>query len=149
MAVSSLTPILILFQWREYYLTPQSPYPILSVPSPGLASIDYKQICREPGLICTEFTGFSVIQLQENSNNLARDTYDITEKLLLHSPEGSWNVELHLAAAALARAVELDQWHYHIMQAEGMVSDEHLRKVKEITAHIRQQIEHRTSNIQR
>ncbi len=137
MTASSLTPILILFQWREYYLTPQSPYPILSVPSPGLASIDYRQICRDPGLICTEFAGFSLIQLRENSNNLARDTYDITEKLLLYSPEGSWNVELHLAAAALARAIQLDQWHYHLMQAEGMIHGRHFQKVKDIAEHIR------------
>jgi len=37
MATLSLTPIWILFQWREYYLTPQSSYPILSIPSSGLA----------------------------------------------------------------------------------------------------------------
>lgn len=137
MATLSLTPILILFQWREYYLTPQSPYPILSVPSPGLASIDYKQICRDPGLICTEFTGFSLIQLREKSNNLARDTYDIIEKLLLLSPEGSWKVELHLAAAALARAIQLDQWHYHLRRAENMIRGNQLQKVKDIAEHIR------------
>lgn len=137
MATLSLTPILILFQWREYYLTSRSHYPILSVPSPGLASIDYKQICQDPGFNCTEFTGFSVIQLREKSNNLARDTYGIIQKLLLHSHEGSWNVELHLAAAALAHAIQLDQWHYHLMQAEGMVRGKHLQKVKDIAEHIR------------
>jgi hypothetical protein len=137
MAKLSLTPILILFQWREYNLTPQSPYPILSVPSLGLESIDYKQICRDPGLICTEFTGFSLIELRGKSSNLARDTYDIIDKLLLHSPEGSWNVELHLAAAALARAIDLDQWNYHLMEAEGEIRGKHLPMVKEIAEHIR------------
>ena len=134
----SLTPILILFQWRDYYLTPQSPYPILSVPSPGLASIDYNQICRDPGLICTEFTGFSLIELREKSNKLAHDIYDIIEKLLVHSPKGSWNVELHLAAAALARAIDLNQWNYHLMEAEDMIPGKHLQKVKKIAKHIRQ-----------
>ena len=137
MAASTLTPILILFQWREYFLTPQSPYPILSVPSQDLASIDYKKIRRDSGLICTDFTGFSLIQLRKNSNNLARDTYNIIEKLLLHSPDGSWNVELHLAAAALARVIQLDQWHYHLMQAEGMIPIKNLRKVEDIAKHIR------------
>jgi hypothetical protein len=138
MFTSSLTPILILFQWREYYLTDQSPYPILSVPSPGLTSIDYKQICRDPGLSCTQFTGFSLIQLRENTNNLARDTYTIIDKLLLHSPVGSWNVELHLAAAALARVVQLNQWHDHLIKAENLVIDQNLRKVKDISEHIQQ-----------
>ena len=137
MATSTLTPILILFQWREYYLTSQSPYPILSVPDPGLMLIDYKKICRDSGLICTDFTGFSLIQLQENSNNLARDAYNIIEKLLLHSPDGSWNVELHLAAAALARVIQLDQWHYHLMQAEGMIPIKNLRTVEDIAKKIR------------
>jgi hypothetical protein len=134
MAPLSLTPILILFQWREYNLTPQSTYPILSA---GLTSIDHQQICRDPGLICTEFTGFSILQLREKSNNLARNTYDIIEKVLLHSPKGSWNVELHLAAAALARAIDLDQWNYHLMEAEGEIRGKHLPMVKEIAEHIR------------
>ena len=137
MVASSLTPILILFQWREYYLTSQSPYPILSVPDPGLALIDYKQICRDSGLICNDFTGFSLIQLRENTNNLARDTYNIIEKLLLHSPDGSWNVELHLAGAALARVIQQDQWHYHLMQAEGMIPSKNFRTVEDIAKKIR------------
>ena len=138
MVASSLTPILILFQWREYYLTYQSPYPILSVSSPGMSSIDYKQICRDTGLSCTQFTGFSLIQLAENTNNLARDTHIIIEKLLLHSPVGSWNVELHLAAAALARVVQLDQWHDHLIKAESLVLNQNLRKVKDVSEHIKQ-----------
>ncbi len=138
MVSSSLTPILILFQWRQYYLTYQSPYPILSVPSPGMTSIDYKQICRDPELSCTQFTGFSLIQLRENTNNLARDTYDLIEKLLLHSPDGSWHVELHLAAASLARVIQLDQWHDHLIKAEGMIVDQNRSKVKDIAEHIQQ-----------
>lgn len=138
MVASSLIPILILFQWREYYLTYQSPYPILSVPNPGMTSIDYKQICRDPGFNCTQFTGFSLIQLQENTNNLARDTHEIIEKLLLHSPDGSWNVELYLAAAALARVVQRDHWPDHLNKAEGMVLDQNLQKVKDVGEHIQQ-----------
>ena len=134
MSSSSLAPILILFQWRDYYLTSQSHYPILSN---GLASIDYQKICQDPGLNCTEFTGFSLIQLQEKSNNLARDTYEIIEKLLLYTPEGSWNVELHLAAAALACAIQLDKCHNHLTQAERMVRGPHRQKVKNIGEHIR------------
>jgi hypothetical protein len=129
-----LSPILILFQWRDYYLTSQSPYPILSN---GLTSIDHQKICRDPKLNCIEFTGFSLIQLREQSNSLAHDTYEIIERLLLHAPEGSWNVELHLAAAALARTNQLDQWHHHLMQAEGMVGGQHLPKVTGIAEHIR------------
>jgi hypothetical protein len=47
-------------------------------------------------------------------------------------------VDLHLAAAALARAVQLDQWHDHLIKAEGLVADKDLRKVKDISEHIQQ-----------
>jgi hypothetical protein len=134
MAPLAMTPILILFHWRDYYLTSRSPYPILSF---SLVPIYHQQICRDPGLVCTEFTGFSLIQLRKNSNRLADDTYEIIERLLLHTPEGSWNVELHLAAAALARAIQLDQWGHHLARAEGLVRGQHLQMVKEVTEHIR------------
>jgi hypothetical protein len=129
-----LTPILILFQWRDYHLTSQSQYPILSNAN---VSIDYQKICRDPELNCTAFTGFSLIQLQKNSNNLAHDTYELIEKLLSRTPEGSWNVELHLAAAALACTNQLDKCHHHLTQAENMVGEKHRAKVKRITEHIR------------
>ena len=100
--------------------------------------IDYGKICLDPELICTEFTGFSLIQLRENSENLARDTYDIIKKILSHSPEGSWNVELHLAAAALARVNQQNQWQGHLMQAEGMIRGDNLGKVRDIAEYVRQ-----------
>jgi hypothetical protein len=134
MSARSLSPILILFQWRDYYLTSRSPYPILSN---GLTAIDHQKICRDPELRCIEFTGFSLIRLRKQSNNLVRDTYEIIERLLMHAPEGSWNVELHLAAAALARAIQLDQWHHHLKKAEDLVGEQQLRKVTGIAGHIR------------
>jgi hypothetical protein len=138
MATSSLIPILILFQWREYYLTHKSPYPILSVPNPGMTSIDYEKICRDPHLSCTQFMGFSLIQLWKNTNNLARDAYNIIDKLLLYSPDGSWNAELHLAAAGLARVVQLDQWRDHLIKAEDLVLGQNLQKAKDVAKHIQQ-----------
>jgi hypothetical protein len=46
-------------------------------------------------------------------------------------------VELHLAAAALARVIQLDQWNYHLMQAEGMIPSKNLRTVEDIAKKIR------------
>jgi len=125
-------PILVLFQWREYYLTSRSPYPILSVPSPGLQSIDYQKLCQDPLLNCTKFTGFLLIQSKEKSNNLAHDTYAIIKRVLVHYPRDSWTIELHLAAAALARAINFDDWQYHLAQAEGIVPVDQLQKLKKV-----------------
>ena len=125
-------PIVILFQWREYYLTPHSPYPILSVPYPGMQSIDYQKLSQDPLLNCTKFTGFLLIQLKEKSNNLALDTYAIVKRLLVHYPRGSWTVELHLAAAALARAINKDDWQYHLAKAEDIAPADQLQKLKKV-----------------
>jgi hypothetical protein len=130
-------PIFIVFQWREYYLTPHSPYSILPVPNPDMRSIDYKKICRDPLLDCEEFTGFTIIRLKENTGNLALDAYGIIKRLLLHLPKGSWKVELHLAAAALARAVNIDKWKHHLKQGEAMTNGHQLQKFKEMAAFIR------------
>jgi 4-amino-4-deoxy-L-arabinose transferase-like glycosyltransferase len=133
----TLEPVLVLFQWREYYLTPQSPYPIMSVPRADMKAIDYQRICRDPLLICNEFTGFSIFQLKEPSGNLARDSYTIIERLLLEIPKGSWLVELHLAAASLARAIQLDGWEDHLKQAEKLTSTRHLLQVTKMADRIR------------
>ena len=102
MAVLTHCPVFVIFQWRQYYLTPHSSYPILSFPSSDQQSIDYKKLCQDSQLICTEFTGFSIVQLRKNTDNLARDAYSVIERLLLHIPNGSWTIELQLAAASLA-----------------------------------------------
>jgi hypothetical protein len=128
----SHNPILILFQWREYYLTSRSRYPILSVPSADLQTIDYQKLCRDPLFNCTKFTGFILIQLKEKSNNLAHDTYAIIKRILAHYPRGSWTVELHLAAATLSRVINNDNWQYHLAQAEDIVPDDQLQKQKKV-----------------
>ena len=133
----TLEPVVVLFQWREYFLTPQSRYPLMSVPRPDMKAIDYQGLCRDPKLICKEFTGFSIIRLKETSGNLARDSYSIIERLLLEIPYGSWLVELHLAAASLARAIQLDGWEDHLDNAEELTNEKNLPQVTKIARHIR------------
>ena len=130
-------PVIMLFQWREYYLTPQSLYPIMSVPRADMKAIDYQRLCRDPMLICKEFTGFSIIQLKEPSGNLARDSYTIIERLLLEIPEGSWLVELHLAAASLAHATQLDGWEDHLNHAEELTNESNRPQVTKMVNLIR------------
>jgi hypothetical protein len=88
-------------------------------------------------LICKEFTGFSVFQLKEMSGNLARDSYTIIERLLLEVPDGSWLVELHLAAASIARAIQLDGWEDHLKHAEELTNKKNLPQVTKMAKHIR------------
>jgi hypothetical protein len=131
------SPIFVLFQWREYYLTCHSAYPILSVPSSDMLLIDYRKLCQDPLLSCTDFTGFSTIQLKNKSNSLSLDTYTIIDRLLLNLPDGSWKVELHLAAAALAHALKLEDWPFHLRQAEKLTRPKYLPRVKKMAEFIR------------
>ncbi len=137
MSQLNLRPVVVLFQWREYFLTPQSRYPIMSVPWPDMKAIDYQGLCRDPMLSCKGFTGFSIIQLKETSGNLALDSYAIIERLLADVPDGSWLVELHLAAAGLARANQLDGWEDHLKHAEKLAGEKNRPQVKNMANRIR------------
>ena len=137
LAALTLEPVVVLFQWREYYLSPQSVYPIMSVPRADMTTIDYQKLCRDPFLICNEFTGFSVMQLKETTGNLARDLYTIIDRMLLDIAEGSWSVELYLAAASLARATQLDGWEDHLKRAEELTPERYRARVIKMADHIR------------
>ena len=109
----------------------------MSVPRPDMKAIDYRRLCRDPLLICKEFTGFSIVRLKETSGNLARDSYTIIERLLLGIPDGSWSIELHLAAASLARAIQLDGWEDHLKHAEKLTNEKNLPRVTKMASRIR------------
>ncbi len=139
-------PVLVLFQWRAYYLTPYSQYPLVPSGNPAIKPAEYHKIAQDPQLKVTEFTGFSVIQLKNNTNNLELDTYTIITRLLLHLPPDSSLVELHLAAARLARDLGLPDWQKHLARAESLATAKHIVTVKKIEGYLRQNIAKGKSN---
>jgi len=130
-------PVVIIFQYREYYLTRHSKYPIIPLSAPEMKHIDYGKIGLDPLLRITEFTGFSIIRLKKSTNNFAGDTYTIINRLLLHFPKGTWLVELHLAATGLSWILGLQNWQDHLFQAEALVTEQNLVRVKNIGEYIR------------
>ena len=56
----------------------------------------------------------------------------IIKRLLVHYPLESWTVELHLAAAALAQAINIDYWKYHLSQAKDIVPANQIQKLKKV-----------------
>lgn len=143
---AALEPVLVLFQWRAYYLTPYSQYPIVLSGNPMIKPAEYHKIAQDPQLKVTEFTGFSVIQLKNNTNNLEQDTYTIITRLLLHLPPDSSLVELHLAAARLARDLGFSGWQKHLARAESLTTAKNLATVKKIEGYLRQNIAKGKSN---
>jgi mannosyltransferase len=133
----NLEPLVVLFQWREYFLTPQSIYPIMSTPQSKLKLIDYESLTRDPVLSCRQFTGFTIIRLKHPTGNLVRDSYTLIERLILNLPAGSWLVELHLAVAGLARVLHLKNWEDHLAAAVKLTDEKKLSRVAKSARWIR------------
>ena len=127
-------PIFILFHWRNYFLTPYSQYPIVPSPWPPF---DDKEINKVPSLTVKNFTGFSVIRIRNTSGNVAKDTLRIIESLIATLPSDSSTIELHLAAASLARVLGLQRFEDHLAKAQFLAPGHVLPDVRAIGGAIR------------
>ncbi len=125
-------PVFILFQQRAYYLTARSRYPLHF----GHTYIDFGKIRRDPLFKVAEFDGFCVVKLKDKGDTFAGDAYKGIGKLLLHLPQDSSLVEMHLAAAGLARISGLSHWQGHFRQAEMLAGDQYRSRLIEIKNHI-------------
>lgn len=130
-------PVLILFQWREIFLTSKSEYPLTNLPSQHMKPINYQKIGDDPVLQVANFTGFSLIRLKEPTYDFIKDSYTIIERLLSHLPQDSTIVELYLAAAALAYRKGNKKWHDHIESAEKLCNPENLKEVRKVIENIK------------
>ncbi len=131
-------PVVILFQHHEYYLTDNSKYPF----SFGRALIDFGKIGHDPFLQVAEFNGFCVIRLKKNSNTFIRDAYEVINRLLLHLPQNSSIVEMHLAAAGLASICGLNHWQNHLNKAERLAGEQYRSKVTGMGDRIRNYLQY-------
>ncbi len=102
-------PVLVLFQWRNYRLTPKSKYPFFSLPSPEMPTVDYSLLMSDPSIEVTSFTGFSVIKLKNPSGDLVRDSRNIFNSLISDLPDDSSLVELKLASSSLSRIMGIQE----------------------------------------
>jgi hypothetical protein len=107
------------------------------VPFPQLKGIDYGKIDSDPSLSITKFTGLSVVALKERTNHFAQDTYTIMRRLLLHFPQDSSVIDLHLASASLAHVLGYQNWENHLLEAEELATGENRAKVQGIGEHIK------------
>jgi len=114
-------PVLIIFQYRPYYLTPHSVYPFISL-SPDMAQVNYDKIAGNPLFDVTEFTGFSLIRLRNVSNDFVPDTYRMIDTLIKDLPHNSSVVDLHLSVALLGKFLNVEGWENHLTRAEALVS---------------------------
>jgi len=128
----SLEPILVLHYPVPIYLTPSSRYPIVPFPTEEIARRGSVSIKSDPLIRITPFHGFFVVRLTHPTNHLLADTYRLIECLLPNLPRDSSIVEIHLAAAAMARALGLKEWSTHLREAEALAQAENLQRVRDV-----------------
>ncbi len=102
LAVLAARPVLVLFQYRDYYLTRRSAYPVLPTPS-GLQPAPLAKLLNDPRLELVPFTGLTVITLARPARGFAVDLLELLQILLERLPENSSLANLHVAAAALGK----------------------------------------------
>lgn len=106
MVDSQLRPVVILFQWRELYLTESSKYPLFPL-SEAMKNIDYSRIASDPSLIVNEFVGFSVIELNAPASNMAEFALKIFDRLLANLPDALSVIEIQVAKNSLIKALSI------------------------------------------
>ena len=105
---SHLEPVVILFEYRNIYLTPYSAYPI--VPGSGAGRSEaLTPIAGDPELSTRSFTGFLTVRLKTPSGQCVADTLELLERIQRRLTQDASLVELDLSAGALALALGRDE----------------------------------------
>jgi 4-amino-4-deoxy-L-arabinose transferase-like glycosyltransferase len=136
MLKTRLEPLAVLFVYRNFLLTPGSPYPVM--PTPGGAEIDLAPISHDPELATQSFTSFLVVRLKSPTGNSAADTLRLFQLILGHLKEDSSTVHIHLAVASLARVLgEEGLGEDHLNLAVKLAPPEHQAAVAQTAEAIR------------
>jgi len=126
-----LNPVLIMFYYRDYFLTPDSSYPF----HPAMAypmSLDISKIEQDSTLKLVKFTSFYVISLDQPRQNTLESVRALSEKILAHYPDNfSW-VELQIVAATIKRHIGDDSWQSQLQHAIEITPPEYRATVQQI-----------------
>ncbi|MCJ7773677.1 MAG: hypothetical protein MUP22_11165, partial [Desulfobacterales bacterium] len=125
-------PLLLLFKWREYRLTPFSLYPIVPLPDITAKNIDYNKMIQNELFDIKEFTGFIVIKLKKNTGNFVEDMYTIIQHLVGYAPNDSSAVEIYLAAGRLAIILGKNESLDYLNKAEKLAGERNSSKIQDI-----------------
>ncbi|HIF02869.1 MAG TPA: hypothetical protein EYQ84_06045 [Nitrospinaceae bacterium] len=118
---STIRPILMIFHYRDYFLTSHSRYPFIT----GIRRSPFEwQLSKWPeALDLKTFTGFSLITFNDKNPDISRiNTVDqihyMIDSILPVAPQDSALVEWHLTASFLTPEKYKQHKLYHIEQAK-------------------------------
>jgi hypothetical protein len=97
---STLMPVLILFNYRNYYLTPAAEHGIFPLGRRDKSLLNLEQAAPEIQII--EMTGFYVLSLTHYSGSLTQDTRKLISYVLAIAPKDSSTVRMRLLGASLS-----------------------------------------------
>ena len=138
MTASSEEPVLVLFYYHEYFLTPYSSYPIIPIPSDVSPTFAFGKLESDSSLDVKSFVGFKVVKLHITSGNLAKDTTEIIGRLIQALPGKDPDVAgLHLAAAALRRVLGFPDYADYLDKAMELCPPDYRKYLVPTVAKIR------------
>ena len=132
-----LSPVLILFYYRDYFLTPDSRYSFHPSGTEPLR-LNFDPLKTNAHLNFAAFTGFYVISLKQNNDSSAQNLMNLFQFLNRHIDNHSALIEMQLASAALKKALNQDGWEQDIALAAQVIPAGAEAKVQKIIAAIRQ-----------
>jgi 4-amino-4-deoxy-L-arabinose transferase-like glycosyltransferase len=121
----NLKPALILFYYRDYYLTHYSSYPI--IPSNGKVT-DYSRIFSDPALTAKQFTGFIVVRLKHTPGPTLGGVSVLLNRTLSDVEHNEQVTGLLLTASFVDKKLGLPDWRRHLNEARKYVSNTHDQK---------------------
>lgn len=126
-------PVVIVYRFRNAFLTPTSPYPIFIAPK-GEQEIGNGSLAADPELEVKLFNSFAVVRLREPQGDLGRDTYAILERVLADFPQQPAHLaRLHYAAAFVGHALGEPSWARHRdLALAGLKADPLFRRSLEL-----------------
>ena len=132
---STYRPILMIFHYRDYFLTSNSRYPFIT----GIRRSPFEwQLSKWPeDLDLKTFTGFSLITFNDKNPDISHvNTVDqihyMIDSILPAAPQDSALVELHITASSLTPKKYIPHKQYHIKEAKKMARiDQHILFEKE------------------
>ncbi len=131
-----IKPVIVLFQWNELRLRPESEYTFLKHSENNKKPVNYKIIIDHPEFVTKQFKNFTVIRLKNETGNFANDAYVMINELIEILPEDASLIELHLAAGALAKRIGMVDFRSHFYNALKLANDHQKDRLLQIIPQI-------------
>ena len=119
---STLMPVLILFNYRNYYLTPGAEHGIFPLGRRDKSFLNLEETAREIQII--KMTGFHVISLIHYSGNLIQDSRKLISYVLAIATKDSSTARMRLLSDLLSDA-RTDEHEDQLHEIEELSTSSH------------------------